>query len=110
MSDLSRRTLLAAAAGIAASRMPAARAEGRTHVIVIDKMKFGAVPEGIRVGDTIVWANHDLFRHTATARDASFDLDLKPKEEGRITLARPGRIDVFCRFHPGMTATLVVGP
>lgn len=110
MVALSRRTLLVVVASASFLPVLAARAEARTHVIVVDKMKFGSAPDGIRVGDTVVWANHDLFRHTATARDKSFDVDLKPNEEGRVTLTKPGRIDVYCRFHPGMTATLIVGP
>jgi plastocyanin len=107
---LSRRALLVVVVGTSFLPVLAARAEARTHVIVVDKMKFGSAPDGIRVGDTVVWANHDLFRHTATARDKSFDVDLKPNEEGRVTLIKPGRIDVYCRFHPGMTATFIVGP
>src|SRR3546814_9845254 len=45
----------------------------RVHSIVIDKMKFGPAPAELRAGDTILWVNKDLFRHTATARDGSFN-------------------------------------
>jgi plastocyanin len=76
---------------------------------VIDKMKFGQVPSGVRVGDTIVWLNRDLFRHTATASDRSFEIDLPPAKSGRMILRRPGSFAFFCRFHPGMRGQLVVG-
>jgi plastocyanin len=82
----------------------------QTFTVVIDKMKFGPVPTELHVGDTIVWQNKDILRHTATARDKSFDVDLKPGAEGSITLSKAGSIDFFCRFHPGMKGTLVVSP
>ena len=50
---------------------PASAAAPRTHVVVIDQMKFGPVPAGIRPGDTILWVNRDTFRHTSTARNGS---------------------------------------
>jgi plastocyanin len=76
--------------------------------IVIDDMAFGPVPETLRVGDVIVWENRDIFEHTATARDDSFDVDLPPDSEASVTLETAGTFDFYCRFHPGMTGTLVV--
>ena len=58
--------------------LPPASAAPRTHIIVIDKMKFGAMPTDLHAGDRLVWLNKDMFRHTATANDGSFDVDLKP--------------------------------
>ena len=87
--------------------MPPASAAPRTHTVVIDKMKFGAMPAGLRAGDRIVWVNKDMFRHTATARDGSFDLDLKPGAKG-VSVVKPGDILVTCRYHPGMKAMLKV--
>lgn len=80
----------------------------RTYTILIDKMKYGQVPPGLRVGDTIIWVNRDLFRHTATASDRSFEVDLMPAKSGRMVLRRPGSIAFFCRFHPGMRGQLNV--
>lgn len=110
MAAITRRIAVLAFATAAVAPAVPARAEARTHVILIEKMKFGPVPDGIRVGDTITWANHDIFRHTATARDKSFDLDLPAHAEGRVTVTKPGAIAVFCRFHPGMTTTVMVAP
>ena len=72
-------------------------------------MKFAPVPAGLHVGDQIVWANHDMFRHTATAADHSFDVDLSPGQSGRIILRKPGAIAFSCKFHPGMKGVLTVG-
>jgi plastocyanin len=83
-----------------------AGAAPRTHVVVIDKMKFGPVPAGIRAGDTILWVNRDIFRHTATARNGSFSIDLAPKAQGRTIVAKPGQIAFYCKYHPGMTGVL----
>lgn len=80
----------------------------RTYTVVIDSMKFGAVPAGLRVGDAIRWVNRDIFRHSATAGDRSFDLDLTAGKSGSTTLRRPGTISVSCKFHPGMKTRLVV--
>jgi plastocyanin len=80
------------------------------HVVVIEKMKFGAVPTDLHVGDTIVWQNNDIFRHTATAEDKSFDVDLPPKSQATTIVETAGTFAFICRFHPGMKGTLEVAP
>jgi plastocyanin len=87
---------------------PPAMAAPRTHVVVIDAMKFGPMPSGVHAGDRIVWINKDMFRHTATARDGSFNVDLPPGARGTSTVKRRGAITVTCRYHPGMRAMLKV--
>lgn len=80
----------------------------QTHVIVIDKMKFGAVPANIRKGDTVLWVNRDIFRHTATAANKSFDVDLPPKTRKRMTVRTAGSIAFICKYHPGMRGVVRV--
>ena len=87
---------------------PPAAAAPRTHVVVIDAMKFGALPQGIRAGDRISWVNKDMFRHTATAKDGSFNVDLQPGQRKSVTVRKAGAIAVICRYHPGMRALLRV--
>ena len=97
----------AAPAFAAAPAATPATAQAKTvHVIVLDKMMFGPMPTGVRAGDVIEWVNHDIFEHSATARDGSFDIDLKPGATVRTT-AKAGSFAFFCKFHPGMTGTLV---
>jgi plastocyanin len=101
---------LALIASTAASLLlstPAAAAP-QNHVVVIDKMKFGAVPANIRKGDTILWVNRDMFRHTATAANKSFDVDLPPKTRKRMTVRTAGSIAFICKYHPGMRGVLRV--
>ena len=90
--------------------LPPASAAPRTYTVVIDKMKFGPVPANLRVGDRIKWINKDMFQHTATAKDKSFDLDLKPGARGAVVVRKAGAISVVCRYHPGMRAMVKVKP
>jgi plastocyanin len=87
----------------------AADAAPRVHTIVMEKMKFGPMPAGIRAGDTILWVNRDIVRHTATARNGSFNVDLPARTSGRTLVRKAGTIEVFCKYHPGMKARLAVG-
>lgn len=102
-----RRRLLAAAPW---SLMLAARAAAapKVHVVVLDKMAFGPAPRGLGVGDVIEWRNQDIFQHSATTRDGSFDVVLPPGGRARATLRRAGFVQVYCRYHPAMKLTLSV--
>ena len=89
---------------------PPAVAAPQTHTVVIERMKFGTMPAALRAGDRIVWINKDMFLHTATAKDGSFNVDLPPGAHVSSVVKRPGAILVFCRYHPGMRATMKVSP
>jgi len=89
---------------------PSPGAEPRAHEIEIDKLAFGPAPEGLHVNDIVEWVNADIFQHTATAADGSFDVDLPAGAKGQTILKRAGVVDYFCRFHPGMKGRLEVAP
>jgi plastocyanin len=95
---------------IAGMMLATASTVAEEYRIVIDAMKFAAPPHPFKAGDVIVWRNDDIFRHTATDRSSSFDIDLEPGTEARLTLAASGTFEVYCRFHPGMTMKLIVEP
>jgi plastocyanin len=99
--------LLAVTGGFSPASAASTVQAQRVHVIVIDQMQYGPMPTDVRVGDIIEWTNKDILEHSATARDGHFDVDLKPGTSGRIT-ATAGTLAFFCKFHPTMTATLVV--
>jgi plastocyanin len=84
--------------------------EPKLLVVEIDKLAFGRAPAGLHVNDIVEWRNSDIFRHTATATDESFDVDLPPGSRGQVVLRRAGQIEYFCRFHPGMKGRLEVAP
>lgn len=103
-----RLTLIAAGcAALLSASLPAA-AGLHTYTVIIDKMKFGSLPVGLHKGDTIIWVNHDFLRHTATATDHTFDVDLPAGAKGKTVLTRSGPIAFACRFHPGMRGVLLV--
>ena len=102
--------LLLAPPALGAPAAPTAGPAPRVHTIVIDKMKFGPVPSGIRAGDTILWVNRDMFRHTATARDKSFNVDLPAGKSGKTVIRKSGKIPFYCVFHPGMKGVVTAAP
>ena len=106
-----RRRLLGASAGalllLLLADSPAAAAP-HTYLVVIDKLKFGSVPAQINRGDSIVWVNRDFLRHTATATDHSFDVDLPAGAKVKTVLKRRGSFPFVCRYHPGMRGVLRV--
>ena len=55
----------------------------------------------------VEWENADILKHTATAVDGSFDVDLSAGAKDRTILKRVGMVD-FCRFHPDMQGRLEV--
>ena len=81
---------------------PSPGAEPRVYEIEIDKLAFGSAPEVLHM--------NNIFQHTATATDGSFDADLPAGAKGRTILKRVGVVDYFCRFHPGMQGRLEVAP
>lgn len=98
---------LAMAVVTGAAVLPA-RAE--TLRLDISGMAF-SVPRGpVHVGDTVIWSNHDFVDHTVTARDGSFDVMVPAGKTGRITLAHPGSVPFYCRYHPNMTGVFNVLP
>lgn len=106
--DLRRCVLFAAGAGVAASLASPAAAASRTYTVVIDKMKFGPVPAQLHRGDSIIWVNRDFLRHTATAANHSFDVDLPAGARARTVLRNAGTLPFICRYHPGMRGVLQV--
>ena len=99
-------TLFAAVAWSLLPTAPAAAAS-HTYTVVIDKMKFGAVPAEVHQGDIIVWDNRDFLRHSATDKGV-FDIDLPANEAVRMRVTKVGTFPFVCKYHPGMKAVLKV--
>jgi plastocyanin len=98
---------LVAAAAIAAP-IASAQTTGHEYTVTMSNMDYGAVPSKLKVGDTIVWVNHDTVAHSVTARDHSFDLRIPPNHSAKQPLTTAGRIPFYCLFHPAMRGTLNV--
>jgi plastocyanin len=99
------QTLCAAAAGTLLLVPAPAPAAAATHVVTIEQMKYGAVPS-LKVGDTVVFVNNDIFRHTVTASNNSFNLDLMPGKQGSLRINSVGRAAFYCKYHPGMRGSM----
>ena len=96
---------LALAAALAGCAPPP---EAKVFPVVIDNLAYAPTTVTAHVGDTVQWINKDLFEHSATASDASFDVNLLPNASGQVVLSRAGVISYICRFHPGMKGQIVV--
>ena len=103
-----RCPLLAASAGALLLAGSPAAAAPHAYTVVIEKMKFGPVPAQLHRGDSIVWVNRDFLRHTATAANHSFDVDLPAGAKARTVIKTAGTIPFACRYHPGMRGVLKV--
>jgi plastocyanin len=99
---------LVAALGGALALASCGKPAPATYTLTLANMAYGPAPDGLRVGDAIEWVNADIFQHSATARDGSFDVDLPPHAHARTVLTKPGQIDFYCRYHPGMSGRLAV--
>ena len=68
------------------SRRPASAsssAENRTLLVEVRGIFVQAARLVAHVGETVTWRNGDLVAHTATSKEAGFDVELAPgKEEG----------------------------
>jgi plastocyanin len=108
MSSFPRRcALFAAATAALGPAAPAAPAATETHVVTIDKMKYSAIPI-LKRGDVLQFVNKDLFRHTVTATNGKFNLDLMPGKSGKLTVNWAGTAAFYCRYHPGMRGSMTV--
>jgi plastocyanin len=106
MSFPRQSPLYAAVAGVLLPVALPAPAAAATHVVVIDQMKYAPVPP-LKVGDTVLFENKDLFRHTVTASNNSFNLDLLPGQMGSLRINSAGHAVFYCKYHPGMRGTMV---
>ena len=77
--------------------------------VAIQNLVFAPAEVHAKVGDTIVWDNKDVFLHTATARNGSFDVNIPANKPAQLELKQAGEVAYYCRFHPNMTGRLVVG-
>lgn len=84
-------------------------ASSATHVVVIKQMHFEPHAVSVKVGDTVQWENEDIFTHTITANDGSFDSGpIAPGQSWTRTFTVLGTFGYHCRPHPNMTAQLLI--
>ncbi len=89
-----------------AAAVPAAP---RKHTVIIEGTRFQPESLTVKAGDTIVWVNKDLFPHTATASNSTFDSQVIPAGASwKYVAKKKGEFAYGCVFHPTMKADLMV--
>jgi plastocyanin len=76
-------------------------------------LEFTPAAVGVRVGQRVVWTNHDTSPHNVTyVSGPKFKSSGTLHPGGRFSLkvTSPGTIHYFCTLHPWMKATIVVSP
>ena len=105
ITRLSRRLLLGCAVPLVVGAGPASP---RRHRVDIRDLEYRPPNLAIAVGDTVSWVNHDIVPHTVTFGDATGDRDeVKPGEWFTLVVSERQALRYRCRYHPGMTGTVV---
>lgn len=80
-----------------------------THTVTIEEMQFKPAELTVKVGDSIVWVNKDMFPHTATSKAKAFDSQqIDPGKSWTYRAATKGAGPYICSLHPTMQGTLRV--
>ena len=80
-----------------------------SHIVLIKQMQFDPPQMTVQAGDTVEWKNEDIFSHTVTADDGSFDSGLiDPGHSWQMTFKTAQTLAYHCRPHPNMKAALTV--
>ena len=99
--------LLSLGGSVSVATQPATRAA--QHSVVIENMQFNPPQLTVHRGDRIVWVNKDLFPHTVTAVNKTFDSGSIAAGSSWSYVARSsGEFAYGCTFHPTMKGTIKV--
>jgi len=86
-------------------------AQPPNQLVVIKQMHFDPAKLNVKAGETVEWKNEDIFTHTVTANDGSFDSGaIAPGASWQTTISKTGTIAYHCGPHPNMTAELTIEP
>jgi plastocyanin len=111
-SLINRHTLPAAVLAVllaSVGQAAVAPSKARTHTVIIEGTRFQPESLTVRTGDTIVWVNKDLFPHTATATNSSFNSQvIAAGASWKYIAKKKGEFPYVCVFHPTMKASLLV--
>lgn len=80
-----------------------------TYSVTIEDMQFRPAQLTVHPGDWIVFSNKDLFPHTVTADNKSFDSrGVAANASWRYRAAKPGVYSYRCIFHSAMKGKVTV--
>jgi plastocyanin/uncharacterized membrane protein len=91
------------------SSSPAAQPAASGQQVIIKGMRFQPAELNVHAGDTVEFRNEDIFAHTVTADDGSFNSGLiQPGSTWKLNVTKSDTIRYHCTPHPNMKAALVV--
>ena len=100
--------LLVAASFLSLIALAGCSEESVSVEVAVHGSTFDPASITVASGDSVVFVNHDSFRHTATADGGAFDVDLAGDGgEGKVKVSA-GTYPYHCKLHPSMRGTLVV--
>jgi plastocyanin len=86
-----------------------AKRKPATHTLTIEGMQFGPATLTVKLGDSIVWVNKDMFPHTVTAKDGAFDSkQIEPGKSWTYRSVKKGTFAYVCSLHPTMQGQLQI--
>jgi plastocyanin len=90
-----------------------AHAEAATQHVAMENYAYSPSSLTIRVGDTVVWTNHDQAPHDVVTTSGPVSLQsplLATGESWSFTFTVAGTYSYYCSVHPDMRAQVVVQP
>lgn len=91
------------ASGTSAQSQPAAQ-------VIMKNFQYQPAQLNVKPGDTVTFRNDDIYDHTVTANDGSFNSGLIPGgKTWTLKITQAGTIAYHCTPHPNMKAELIVG-
>jgi plastocyanin len=100
--------VLFGAVGVASGAGPVATGSA-TSTVNIREFSFRPGTLTVARGTTVVFANRDSVRHTAT-RGGSFDTGkIKPGKARSVRFSSRGTFRYHCKIHPEMRGKIIVG-
>ena len=93
----------------AATNAVAADPKPASHQVVIEGVQYAPLEITAKVGEVIVWINHDAFPHTVTAAGKQFDSrGIAAGSSWKYKAIKAGVFAYACTYHPTMKGTLRV--
>jgi plastocyanin len=102
---------IAIATMILFSLTPSSAGADAAPEVIIDNYAFTPALLTVKVGTTVAWINHDDDAHTVDSTQGKFkSATLNKGDKFEFHFSEAGEYPLYCRFHPKMTAKIVVQP
>jgi plastocyanin/uncharacterized membrane protein len=80
----------------------------QSQTVILKNFQYQPAQLNVKPGDTVTFRNDDIYAHTVTADDGSFNSGLIPSgKTWTLKITKPGTIAYHCIPHPNMKAQLI---